>query len=240
MIDLPSVTLFCVDCVDAERAVRALDRCTERIRFGAIKFLTNLPDCHSWSRCNERYCRVEIPALNSLLDYSIFMLKRAHEFIETPHVLVVQHDGYVINPESWDHAWLEYDYIGPIFVQDHSEHAMVGSGGFSLRSLALMRAVAQHIPEWDGTPASTLNVQGRLGAYEDGVICHGLRRHLEAAGMKFATPSVAAKFAQGGYPNIANKNPQDRTYYCERPFGMHGGWRNIDRVTGFVSPPPFV
>lgn len=232
MLNLPSVTLLCADCVDADRAVRTIAKCTSVANFGAVKFLTHLPSVCPY--------RIEIPCLPSLIDYSIFMLKNAVKFVDTKHCLVVQHDGYIINPEAWNSDWLNYDYIGPIFIQDHAIDARVGSGGFSLRTKKLMEFVAKRTPEWDGSPESTEAVQKKLGSYEDGVICHGLRPDIVKAGMKFAPPSAAAKFAQGGYPHIASRDPHDRQYYVERPFGHHGGWSNINRETGFVSPPPFI
>ncbi len=231
MIDLPSVTLLCADCVDENRAEKIIKRCTDVCNCGAVKFLTSL-------YTNSKY-RVGIDHLASLVEYSIFMLKRADTFVDTEHVLVVQHDGYIINADAWNPEWLKYDYIGPLFIQDHKPGDMVGSGGFSLRSKRLMEFVRLRTPTWDGSLDSTARVQKALGNYEDGVICHAFKYLLTAAGFKIAPPEVAAKFAQGGYPHRNNKDPNDRTYYVERPFGFHGGWSNVNRETGVVSPPPF-
>ncbi len=105
--DLRTVTLFCADCVNAVRAVEILERCRDACDFGAVRLLTS---------CETDYLHaVKIPPLHSLNAYSVFMLKRAHEFVDTPHMLVVQWDGFVINPSAWDPAWLYYDYIGPIW-----------------------------------------------------------------------------------------------------------------------------
>ncbi len=226
MLELPSVTLFCADCVDIQRAIVIVERCKSLCNFGAVKLLTSLPT---------EYPHIEIPRLGSLVEYSLFMLKRAVAYIDTPHALVVQHDGFIINADAWNPEWLKYDYMGPLFLQEHVGEHRVGSGGFSLRSKALMEFVAKRAPSWDGTPESTTRAQAHVGSYEDGFISHTLRADLKGAGFKFATLADAAKFAQGGYPERSDS----REFYVERPFGFHGGWSQINRATGFVSPPPF-
>lgn len=231
MIELPQVTLFCLDCVDVGRSVRAVERSRAGIRFGEVQYLTSLPT---------HVPRVVIPHIGSLVHYSVYMLKEAFKHIHTPYVLVVQHDGFVLNPEAWDPAWLGYDYIGPLFLQKHEPDRMVGSGGFSLRSKKLMEYVASHTPEWDGRTETVDFVQTQMGAYEDGVICHRLRPELEHNGFKFAPREVACKFAQGGWPEGIDPEKDNRTFYCEKPLGFHGGWSNINYETGFVSPPPFM
>lgn len=231
LINLPTVTLFCADCVDVGRAVRAIERSRAGIRYGEVQFLTSLPS---------HVPRVIVPHIGSLVHYSIFMLKEAFKYIHTNHMLVVQHDGFVLNPGSWSDSWLEYDYIGPLFLQPHEWDQMVGSGGFSLRSKKLMEFVAAHTPDWDGQAETVEFTQTQMGRYEDGVICHRLKDELRFNGFKIAPPEVACKFAQGGWPREISPRREDRTYYCERPFGFHGGWANINYDTGFVSPPPFI
>ncbi len=224
MLKLPSVTLFCADCLDTERAIVVLEKCKSLCEFGAVKLLTSLPTDYPH--------KVEIDPLLSLNAYSIFMLKRAHLYVETDHVLVVQHDGWILNPEAWNPDWLKYDYIGPLFIQKHDiDRYSVGTGGFSFRSKALMEFVDKRVPAWDGSAADTVRVQALLNCYEDGVISRQQRDSLEQAGFKFPSPKEAAQFAQGG-----NNDP---AYHVERPFGFHGLWPNVNRETGIVAPPPF-
>lgn len=210
-LQLPSVTLMCIDCIDAVRAQRVLERCKEKADFGAIKLLTSL---------STDYPHTEIMPLNSLVAYSIFMLTRVHEYIDTPHVLIVQRDGFILNPGSFDVRWLELDYIGPLFVQ----YDKVGSGGFSLRTKKLMQHVSAMMPKWDGTQEQADHIQSRVSYYEDGVIC--LHNSINK-GFKIATLEQAANFSQGG-----NRNPQ---YFREYPFGFHRTWQEINFATGRVD-----
>lgn len=213
-LQLPSVTLMCIDCIDVVRAIRVLERCKEKCDFGAVKLLTSIPNDYKHS--------VEIMPLNSLIAYSIFMLTKVHEYIDTEHVLIVQRDGFILNPGSFDVRWLELDYIGPLFVQ----YDKVGSGGFSLRSKKIMQEVSklvQAIEVWDGSEKHAQQFQSSLAYYEDGVICFGKF----ANRFKIATPEQAANFSQGG-----SRNP---VYFREKPFGFHRTWQEIDFKTGIVD-----
>lgn len=197
MIELPSVTLLCVDCVDAERAILALERCTSVCRFGAVRFLTSLPT---------EYNHVTIEALSSVQAYSDFMLLRAHGFVSTTHALIVQHDGYIVNPRAWSPAFLSYDYIGAPW-----RDGVVGNGGFSLRSKKLMVRVGERCRDLGGTPAVVLEEGVRkIGvSNEDVVICRGLRPELEREGFAFAPASIAARFSVEDVGDVA------------RAFGSH-------------------
>lgn len=208
-LQLPSVTLMCIDCIDVNRAIRVLERCKEKCDFGAVKLLTSIPSDYKHS--------VEIMPLNSLIAYSIFMLTTVHKFIDTEHVLIVQRDGFILNPGSFDVRWLELDYIGPLFVQ----YDKVGSGGFSLRKKSVMQSTAMFLPKWDGTQQQADIIQKGLGFYEDGIIC--------LAGHKFNIASLgqAAQFGHGG-----NRNP---AYFRERPFGFHRTFADIDFKTGLID-----
>lgn len=210
-LQLPSVTLIIVDCINAQRAANVLEICKRKVDFGAVKLLTHIPI--------ENEHRIKIKPLNSLIAYSVFMLTKFHEYIDTEHCLIVQRDGWILNPESFDHSWLELDFIGPIFMQ----YDKVGSGGFSLRSKKIMEAVAKEVPEWNWTQKQAEEIQDSLGYYEDGIICLSNR----LSGFKIANLEQAANFAPGG-----NRNPE---YFRSKPFGFHRSHELIDFETGFVD-----
>lgn len=223
-LDLPSVTLFCADCISVERVIPVIERCKALCNFGAVKLLTHLPTDYPH--------RIEISKLSTHIEYSIFMFKRAYQYIDTKHVLIVQHDGWILNTDAWNQEWLNNDYMGPLFIHKHPiDERSVGSGGFSLRTKRLMQFVSKNTPPWDGSPEEAQRIQKMIGAYEDGVISICVRDSLVNAGFKFATPLEASRFAQGGQNDI--------NYYTSLPFGFHGQWHNIDLRTGQVAPPPF-
>lgn len=211
-LSLPSVTLLCADCVDVSRAIAVVKHCKTLADFGAVKVLSNQ---------QRNYPIIPIDPLTSLVMYSVWMLTECHKYIDTDHVLVVQRDGWILNPDKWEDDWLQYDYLAPVFNQ----YDIVGSGGFSMRSKRLMQAVAAMFPAWDGTEATAEQIQRQAGLYEDGVIAFSddLRSRFN-----FAPVIVGNRFAQGGNLNPANHNPQ--------PFGFHGSGRMIDFATGTVEP----
>ncbi|WP_321952331.1 DUF5672 family protein [Paraburkholderia bannensis] len=158
-------------------------------------------------------------------EYSLFMLFALWRVVETAFALVVQDDGWVLGPENWDAGFLQYDYIGaPTHLArvdgPHGQqwldgfrwcaapHAHDGrimpvyNGGFSLRSRRMMRALIDNPqirveiapPDFvDGTPlrmrwlGDTFNEDVQLSVL--------LRDDLEAAGLRFAPPDVARRFA---------------------------------------------
>jgi len=208
-LQLSNVTLLIADSVNAKGAINVLEHCKNLCDFGAVKLLTDIEIDYEH--------KVTIPKLNSLVAYSIFMLTKCKDYFDTDHVLIVQRDGFILNPEAWNAAWLEYDYIAPLFVQVDK----VGSGGFSLRSKKCMEDIAKITPEWDWTQSEADRIQNIMNYYEDGVISYS------GLDFKFAPLEEAAKFASGGNPNL--------NYYIEKPFGFHRTTQYIDFNTGQVS-----
>ncbi len=137
-IELPEVTLLGIDCVNTERLQDALDICEKDIKFGASKLLTSL--------CSDDRRFTPITHIGKINEYSRFCLENLHRYVDTEHVLIVQYDGFILNPRLWRDEFLDYDYIGaPWFVADWLVQdftfpkrllgtRIVGNGGFSLRS----------------------------------------------------------------------------------------------------------
>ena len=124
------------------------------------------------------------------------MLKSLLPHIDTPHALLVQWDGYVVNPQAWDPAFLDCDYIGAKWYWQ-SDGLRVGNGGFSLRSRKLLRALQDPRIE--------------LVEAEDITIGRAFRRLLEREhGIRFADEALADRFSfEAAYP-------------IGKPFGFHG------------------
>lgn len=185
--DLPDVTLIIVDCVDYDRARKSFDRCKEFFNFGDAKFLTHF-DVDSSDV-------VKIDEINSLAAYSVFMLKRLWQYVNTSHALIVQWDGTIWNPNLWSDEFLEYDYIGAPWSSELigvgiPKQFNVGNGGFSLRSKRLIDFVA-------------LNDKIIIHSLEDVAICQYNRAYLECFNFKFAPYDVAYKFSwESGNPPV--------------------------------------
>lgn len=168
------VTLACVDTTPkvclAERAIR---KCLELATFDEVKLLTN---------DKTREHAVEIPTLANLEAYSTFIIRELHRHINTRYCLLIQSDGYMINPESWTDAFFQYDFIGATW----STSRMVGNGGFSLRSKKFLEATAKFRPEENCHP-------------EDAWATMKHREELiRLFGIRFPPPGIADVFAFEG------------------------------------------
>lgn len=211
-INLPSVTLLGVDCVNVERLQAAMDVCGEDILFGAVKLLTSL------STTDSR--RVGIPHIGSIEEYSKFCATELKDYVDTDYVLIVQYDGFILNPTAWTNDFLKYDYIGaPWLVADWSVRdfnfpkssfgtMVVGNGGFSLRSKKFLETSAKLVR---GGKIPEIHP-------EDVSLCVWHKDLLQQEGILIAPPDVAARFSIEG---------DDDTY--DTQFGFHGfSWTDID------------
>jgi Protein of unknown function (DUF5672)/SEC-C motif len=190
MLNLSRVTLCCVDCVNHELALAAIGQCVQKCTFGRVLFVTDrLLEA-------EGIDVVRIPPLTSRQDYSRYVIKELGAHIDTDFVLLMQWDGFVINPAAWSDAFLAYDYVGARWGWPTDGHT-VGNGGFCLRSKRLLTALAD--PRIAEFPT------------EDLAICRTYRAYLESAhGIRFAPDDVADRFSF------------EATYPKGLPFGFHG------------------
>jgi tetratricopeptide (TPR) repeat protein len=190
MIPPYNVTLCCIDCANQPLSIVALKRSMTARPFAEVLFLTDrlykVPGV-----------RVEqIPPIRDRAAYSNFVVKQLRGHIGTPHVLLIQWDGYIVNPSAWADEFLQYDYIGAPWGW-YKDAYRVGNGGFSLRSKRLLDALAD--PEIMAIDP------------EDEAICRRYRPLLEERyGIRFAPEEVAARFSF------------ETTYTREMPFGFHG------------------
>ncbi len=209
---LETVTLLGIDCVNLERIKTVMEICQRDFEFAAVKILSSLP--------GDEAMRIE--PINSLEEYSHFILWELSDYIDTPHALIVQYDGFILNSEAWDDEFLKYDYVGaPWLVADWSVQKydfpenllgsyLVGNGGFSLRSKKLLSLT------------SKLTKNGKIERYnpEDVAICVYHRQLFEDGGIKFAPVNLAKKFSFEA-ESLSN-------YAWNGQFGFHGlKWTDI-------------
>lgn len=195
--DLSDVTLVAVTSIAVDATVRALQTSMSRARFGRVILLTDSEPPPTgdggieWRR---------IAPIESRGDYSRFMLRELAEHIDTGHALCVQWDGFVLNGDSWDREFLQYDYIGAVWPQ-FTDGKNIGNGGFSLRSRRLLQAC--NSLRFDGSEP------------EDVIIGRTCRDALEAGGIRFAPDRLAHKFSF------------ERTPPTGQEFGFHGAFNLV-------------
>ncbi|WP_277188341.1 DUF5672 family protein [Caballeronia sp. BR00000012568055] len=201
-LNLRNVTLCAVDCLNPLLAARALDISRQHGLFGDTLLLTD-------QRLEVNARIALIPSIRSREEYSEFILKRLAEHIHTPWVLLVQWDGYVLNPAAWTEDFFAFDYVGARWP--HRPDGMnVGNGGFSLRSKRLLDILSND-------DRFTADSQ----AVEDELICREYRPLLESEyGIRFATTSLADRFSVEFLP--ISDIELGFAPSSERRFGFHG------------------
>ena len=86
-------------------------------------------------------------------------------YIKSDHVLIIQDDGHIVNPNKWDSSFLNYDYVEPhghlvtsgekdgkeLITKMHikMQKNRVGNGGFSLRSKNFLIIHPNFELQWD-------------------------------------------------------------------------------------------
>ncbi len=156
-----------------------------------------------------------INPINSLKDYSNFIIYNLHKYIDTSHVLIVQWDGFVIKSKKWKNDFMNYDYIGAPFIPRGNDFNYcrdingnffsVGNGGFSIRSKRLLEA------------PNKFNLKDNFRYtknHEDGFFCVLHRIFLESKGYTWAPLEIAQDFSI--------ESPQNIQELIDLPFGFHG------------------
>ncbi|QWD60366.1 DUF5672 family protein [Polynucleobacter sp. MWH-UH35A] len=136
MLNLSNVTLLCVETREPELAHWAIDQCLKGTQFAKVVLITDLEKVRS-NRVDIEY--VQAPPIRTTKDYSELLLTGLDQYVEGSHVLVIQWDSFITNPELWESEFLNYDYIGAVWP--HHPKTAVGNGGFSLRSVKLLNAM---------------------------------------------------------------------------------------------------
>lgn len=135
MTHLPGVTVICVDCFMHGSAVAAIKKTLQQIKPARTVFITNI-DIKI-----EDVDTVIIAPITSKRQYSVFIIKELYKYFDTPYVLVIQHDGYVLNGDAWNPEFLNYDIIGApwLYIDDRN----LPNGGFSIRTKRLQEILGK-------------------------------------------------------------------------------------------------
>jgi len=217
MIHLNNVTLLAIDGAGSDtKALPALRYSSASIRFGDTRLLT------SNKNIQNNFCSTHIIEKMNMNYYNYFCINQLHQYFDTDYVLLVQSDGFILNPHLWQDEFLNYDYIGAAWPEHIVKNCMmmsenmvkltknnkslhqVGNGGFTLRSKKLLQETNELYENW------------MFGYPEDVIIGIGMREKLQRQGYKFAPVDLAIKFSCEHSPiNGMNFTP-------EQSFGFHG------------------
>lgn len=224
MIDLPQVTLISVDTTsELDNTLKALYTSMSGINFGEVKLITtkdNLKKYNSELESEGIVIEESVISITNYNEYNYYVVYKLGEHINTSHCLLVQPDGFVLFPEKWDDAWLDYDYIGApwalvedAYIDPFGNHHRVGNGGFSLRSKKFLDVPNKVEVPWETNNSDFYWMpEGVVNYHEDGNVCVHNRHIFLEQGCKYAPVEVAVRFSQ-----------ETRVPECEgiTPFGFH-------------------
>ncbi len=208
---LNGVTCFCATSVRVQRALDTLQLCAELCEFDEIVLATH----ETIPARRAAFLRVApVRPIQGKGSYSYLILDELKKIVRTEYVLVVQDDGFILNPGKWDNAFYGCDYVGapwpPMLKLDPPGHILrlsnrVGNGGFSFRSRRLLEECS----------SDTLFGPEDIVVPEDVLIGHFNHAQLCAKGIRFADLSLASRFS-GETPS------EDGALKLDNVFGFHG------------------
>lgn len=188
MLDLKNITLALVDGVDPHKSLKVLTHCSRLADFNEILFFT-FQDVEA--PANIRLIKIQ---KLDYLGYNNFIISKLNSYINSDFCLIVQTDGFILNPSRWRKEFLDFDYIGapwPSSLQQKFPNGTrVGNGGFSLRSKKFLEATSKNISDY----LENTNAGENMGN-EDFVVCKVNYEKLTAEGIKFADLKTASEFS---------------------------------------------
>tara|TARA_B100001121_G_C18615141_1_gene586455 strand:+ start:102 stop:824 length:723 start_codon:yes stop_codon:yes gene_type:complete len=221
-IHLP-VDLLIINTLDSDIAFKTLNYCDNLMSFNRKIIISNE------KIISKGYESIVVPQFKDIQEYSELCLKLI-EFTSSGHVLIVQDDGHIVNPEMWDPAFLNYDYIGAPWptskkwlkrfkkygdsintpVHKNIQYNRVGNGGFSLRSRKFL--------EYSATFDSCENIP------EDIFLCLVNYERANSFGISFAPFEMALRFSyESGLKGIyKSKEKRNEIFNTSNHFGWHG------------------
>jgi len=203
MLNLTNITPVCIDTKNRYESLNILTRMNSIFKFNKPLYFTN-----SIKKQNDIEI-IDIPDIKGKKDgwsYSYFCLMELPKYIETEFCLVVQHDGFIVNPDMWTNEFLKYDYIGAPWIDNYVNR--VGNGGFSLRSKKFLDA------------GLDIFKNESIMEHEDLLACVYKYQDFIDRGVKFAPVDLAIRFS------IEHVVPELREI---KSFGFHGTFTEMGR-----------
>ena len=175
------VDLVTINCNMVQEGVKALEYSTKYIEFNNVFLLSD-------QTISGNFDLISIKKIRDVEDYNNEILNLS-KHIKSEYVLIIQHDGHVINHKKWDDLFLKFDYIGApwpnsnkwnerwkYYPKEMEEKILknlnlnrIGNGGFSLRSKKFLD-YSRSYKEVDGAPEDIfLNILNFDKAFEYGI-----------------------------------------------------------------------
>jgi hypothetical protein len=217
------IDLMIVNTLDHNIAQKTLAYCAKFFEFNNIIMISD-------TKVNyENYISIKIDRFKNLHEYSDFCL-RLIDYVKSDHLLLVQDDGHIVNPNLWEENFLNFDYIGAPWpasgrwlerfkkyddnvheiIKKNIKKNRVGNGGFSLRSSKFL----EYSTTYDSCNGIAEDIFLSLLNYEKATN-YGIKFPDFATALKFSTESGLKGFKQ---------RKEKKRYIIDpsKHFGWHG------------------
>lgn len=168
-----SLELLCVNYGNFYDARNVLTHCKDLMKFDKVTL------CHPNPFVNPGINVQQVFSKNQITCW----FKEIPKIASCDHILSVQWDGFIINPEMWDESWLQYDWLGAVWPLTNLPNPAwrMGGGGFMLMSKRIIQA-------WGDICNDHENFDWQVAAL--------YRDKFEALGMKYAPVEIAIDFSK--------------------------------------------
>lgn len=205
-----SLSISCIDTLNYEKSLHAIKRTIETLK---QKTYVDRVYWYSDKEIGSNVLGVpvthyRISPMNGQLDYSYVTLKVVPQVCTQDYDIIVQWDGYAVNPDAWTDEFFKYDYIGATW-----DDGVVGNGGFSWRSANLYNAMSEVdiFHDYNQFPAELVNRPMHYGedkngrfVPEDVVLCRLYKEQFENQfDIKYATYEIADRFSVENHSYIS-------------------------------------
>ena len=217
-IQLPQVTLIAISSVEIQQTVNSLKYSMRGIDFGEVVFVTHDYALDEIKTDLSGVTIHHVNRINSKDQFSRYCVYELPRFVNTDYMILSAWDSAIVHPEQWTDEFLEYDWVGPLWTEEHGYRDKNGNqvrvgNGHSLRSKKLINLASKLDLPWE---PFTNNGQHSPGYWEDAWICVKNRHIYEEHGCKFAPIEVAAKWGRELH------NPPIKENEGITPFLFHG------------------
>ena len=107
MLELPTVTLVCIDRQPPALALAAIEQTLIRCRCAGVLFVSDRPNDI------EGLNAIHVPDLGSSEVRARFIARDLAAHVASSHALLIGWDAFVIDPDGWTDAFLQYDVVLP-------------------------------------------------------------------------------------------------------------------------------
>jgi hypothetical protein len=151
----PTISISCISTILHRESVLAVENTLKCLDVSKIYWFSDI-DFPKDVNCEVVNIRIDHFNQKKSFNeaYSYLSLKVMPEVVDTDYNLIVQYDGYAVNKKAWTDQFLNFDYIGAVWVGylvkkcagNRSSFGSktlysVGNGGFCLRSKKLYSAL---------------------------------------------------------------------------------------------------